>query len=104
MDYNLREALFIIKPTITMTIVLNSLVDSLLVFNALCCRGYQTGILPRTMIVPHDSGYPGFGSKVILEDQDHITICKLTDKAALGYRTVHEVVRSVLEQCRGEEA
>ena len=50
------------------------------------------------MIVPHESAYPGFGSKVVLEGQDHITVCKLSDREGLGYATIKEVISKVLER------
>ena len=48
--------------------------------------------------MPHESAYPGFGSKVVLEGQDHITVCKLSDREGLGYATIKEVISKVLER------
>jgi hypothetical protein len=54
------------------------------------------------MIVPTESAYPGYGSKVVLEDQDHITVCKLSDRDALGYATVKQVIGRVMERTQAE--
>ncbi len=42
-------------------------------------------ILPRVVVVPKDSAYPGYGDFVVLEDHDHIATCKPATRSEAPY-------------------
>jgi hypothetical protein len=67
------------------------------------CEGLSTNLaglefLPRILIVPFESAYPGFGAVHVLQDQDHISICKPASPEAPAYKLLVEFVRASVER------
>ena len=57
------------------------------------------GIVWRADVVPMESAYPGFGEFVVLQETDHVNICKPTSQDDASYvKTLHflqEISRSI---------
>lgn len=73
------------------------------------CEGLATNLagldfMPRILIVPFESGYPGFGEVHVLRGEDHITLCKPASREAPGYRLLLEFVRASVERAAEEGA
>jgi hypothetical protein len=47
-----------------------------------------------------ESAYPGFGSRLVLRDHDHISLCKPESRASPAYRVVAAMVADVLAEAR----
>jgi protein SERAC1 len=54
------------------------------------------GFLPRLLIVPVDSAYPGFGGLTLLQDEDHINVCKPASRGAAAYEHLLAFLRNSL--------
>eukprot|EP00878_Enallax_costatus_P028873 GHUV01031225.1.p1 GENE.GHUV01031225.1~~GHUV01031225.1.p1 ORF type:complete len:122 (+),score=22.22 GHUV01031225.1:217-582(+) len=52
------------------------------------------GFLPKILIVPYESAYPGFGEVHVLADRDHIDVCKPEGKDAPAYSLLLEFIRA----------
>lgn len=50
------------------------------------------------------SAYPGFGTKLVLHDQDHISVCKPASCAAPAYQAVAELLRRALHLARQQDS
>eukprot|EP00878_Enallax_costatus_P030819 GHUV01033613.1.p1 GENE.GHUV01033613.1~~GHUV01033613.1.p1 ORF type:complete len:255 (+),score=41.16 GHUV01033613.1:296-1060(+) len=50
------------------------------------------GFLPKILIVPYESAYPGFGEVHVLADRDHIDVCKPEGKGAPAYSKLLEFI------------
>jgi hypothetical protein len=48
------------------------------------------------LIVPFESGYPGYGRVHLLSEADHIAVCKPKSQEDLAYREVLAFVRQSL--------
>ena len=59
-------------------------------------RGTGLGQAPH-LFHTLQSGYPGFGESRVLQDQDHIQICKPGSPADEAYIAVREVVRAEID-------
>jgi hypothetical protein len=73
------------------------------------CEGLATNLagldfMPRILIVPFESAYPGFGEVHVLQDQDHITVCKPSSQEAPAYKLLLEFVRASIERAAAAEA
>lgn len=55
-----------------------------------------SSVLPRLMIVPLQSAYPGFGEMKTFAQEDHISICKPSSKEHPAYLVVEEALRTML--------
>jgi hypothetical protein len=51
------------------------------------------GFIPKILIVPFESAYPGFGAVHVLGSQDHIDVCKPDSKEAPAYAELLQFVR-----------
>jgi len=51
------------------------------------------GFIPKLLVVPFESAYPGFGQIHVLRDHDHIEVCKPASRADLTYRLLLGMVR-----------
>lgn len=61
------------------------------------CEGQPTqlaGFLPKLVVVPFESAYPGFGQVHVLQDHDHINVCKPATEQDLNYRPLLDMVRN----------
>ncbi|KAG1658369.1 hypothetical protein FOA52_005750 [Chlamydomonas sp. UWO 241] len=56
----------------------------------------EFGVLPRMFIVPEESGYPGFGERIVLGQENHVQLCKPASKETPGYVAVHSLVEEAL--------
>lgn len=54
------------------------------------------GFIPKVVIVPFESAYPGYGGFRLLSDHDHIDICKPTSREDPIYTDVLAFVRGCL--------
>ncbi len=61
----------------------------------------EFGMLPSMHIVPPESGYPGFGAKVVLEQADHVQLCKPLDKESVSYTAVRDVIQEAMAAANG---
>lgn len=52
------------------------------------------GFIPKVLIVPFESAYPGFGAVHVLESQDHIDVCKPESRQAQAYTKLVEFVKA----------
>lgn len=73
------------------------------------CEGLATNLagldfMPRILIVPFESAYPGFGEVHVLRDQDHINVCKPPSQQAPAYALLLEFVRASVARAAAEEA
>ena len=50
-------------------------------------------LLPKVIVVPADSAYPGFGDLVMLNDMDHIAVCKPPSPDHPAYANLMAFVR-----------
>jgi hypothetical protein len=71
------------------------------------CEGEPTnlaglGLFPRILVVPFESGYPGFGEVHVLGGQDHITVCKPASRDAPGYALLLQFVTAAMERIDDE--
>ena len=48
------------------------------------------------------SAYPGFGKKMVLDGQDHITVCKPASPDTPGYEAVAEMLHRALRLARAQ--
>lgn len=67
------------------------------------CEGQATNLagldfMPRILIVPFESAYPGFGEIHVLHDQDHISVCKPVSREAPGYQLLMQFVRASVDK------
>lgn len=67
------------------------------------CEGLATNLagldfMPRILIVPFESAYPGFGEVHVLQDQDHISVCKPVSRQAPAYSLLLEFVRASVDK------
>ncbi|KAF6253585.1 hypothetical protein COO60DRAFT_1546218 [Scenedesmus sp. NREL 46B-D3] len=51
------------------------------------------GFIPKILIVPFESAYPGFGAVHVLGAQDHIDVCKPGSRQAPAYAELVQFVR-----------
>ncbi|WIA08091.1 hypothetical protein OEZ85_007554 [Tetradesmus obliquus] len=51
------------------------------------------GFIPKILIVPFESAYPGFGAVHVLGAQDHIDVCKPDSRQAPAYAELLQFVR-----------
>lgn len=52
------------------------------------------GFLPKILIVPYESAYPGFGEVIVLSERDHVDVCKPEGRDAAAYAKLLEFVRA----------
>lgn len=52
------------------------------------------GFLPKILIVPYESAYPGFGEVHVLTDRDHVDVCKPESRDAPAYAMLLEFLRA----------
>jgi len=57
-------------------------------------------MLPKWHVVPEASAYPGFGEKLLLTGQDHISCCKPASQSAPSYEAVATLMRRALHLAR----
>ena len=50
-------------------------------------------LLPKVVVVPPESAYPGFGDFVMLSDMDHIAVCKPPTPDHPAYARLMEFLR-----------
>ncbi len=55
-------------------------------------------LFPKLVIVPLESGYPGFGGLVLLRDLDHINTCKPRSTEDLAYKTVRDFLGRLISR------
>lgn len=61
------------------------------------------GFLPKILIVPYESAYPGFGEVCILQDRDHIDVCKPSGRDVPAYSKLLEFLKAnVDKKCTGD--
>jgi hypothetical protein len=73
------------------------------------CEGLATNLagldfMPRILIVPFESAYPGFGEVHVLQDQDHISVCKPASRQAPAYSLLLEFVRVSVDRATAAAA
>ena len=73
------------------------------------CEGLATNLagldfMPRILIVPFESAYPGFGEVHVLQDQDHINVCKPASPEAPAYRLLLDFVRASVASAAQKQA
>lgn len=56
------------------------------------------GIAWRADVVPMESAYPGFGEFVVLEQTDHVNICKPVTKEDLAYSKTLQFLRNIYDR------
>eukprot|EP00882_Tetradesmus_deserticola_P025111 GHRQ01027560.1.p1 GENE.GHRQ01027560.1~~GHRQ01027560.1.p1 ORF type:complete len:331 (-),score=56.04 GHRQ01027560.1:57-1049(-) len=54
------------------------------------------GFIPKILIVPFESAYPGFGAVHVLGAQDHIDVCKPDSRQAPAYAELLQFVRGTM--------
>ena len=54
------------------------------------------GYLPRVVVVPFESGYPGFGAVHLLPGRDHVSVCKPTSRGDPSYAALLAFVRGAV--------
>eukprot|EP00775_Hariotina_reticulata_P003427 gene3427-3699_t len=59
------------------------------------------GFMPKIVIVPFESAYPGFGEVHVLAGQDHVDVCKPERKGAEGYVKLVEFIRANVADLTG---
>ena len=47
-------------------------------------------VLPKLIVVPEESAFPGYGGTVVLPDADHIHTCKPTSRQDVAYARLLE--------------
>jgi hypothetical protein len=52
------------------------------------------GFIPKVVIVPFESAYPGFGTVRVLSQKDHVDICKPLGREDDSYRELLRFVRA----------
>lgn len=55
-----------------------------------------SGLLPKVQVVPFESAYPGFGVVQVLQDRDHIGVCKPCTRDDPAYALAFDFVRAAL--------
>lgn len=73
------------------------------------CEGLATNLagldfMPRILIVPFESAYPGFGEVHVLQDQDHISVCKPASRQAPAYSLLLDFVRASVDKATAAAA
>uniref|UniRef100_A0A7R9V257 GPI inositol-deacylase n=1 Tax=Chlamydomonas euryale TaxID=1486919 RepID=A0A7R9V257_9CHLO len=63
-------------------------------------KATEVAVLPRMYIVPEESGYPGFGERIVLVDDDHVQLCKPASRSAPGYVSVYSLVADAIAAAR----
>ena len=54
------------------------------------------GFIPKVLIVPFESGYPGYGRVHLLNDADHIGVCKPKSREDVAYKDLLEFIKQTL--------
>jgi hypothetical protein len=62
------------------------------------------GFMPKIVIVPFESAYPGFGEVHVLAGQDHVDVCKPDRKGAEGYLRLVEFIRANVADLIGDNS
>ena len=71
------------------------------------CEGLPTSLplltsyLPKIVIVPFESGYPGFGLVHMLHDKDHIGACKPSSREDTAYSLTHDFISRIAQDTQG---
>jgi hypothetical protein len=67
------------------------------------CEGQPlklVGLLPKMLVVPEETAFPGYGQTVTLPDADHIDTCKPPTRADPAYSELLQLIIRVSQGCR----
>ncbi|KAK9829898.1 hypothetical protein WJX72_008538 [[Myrmecia] bisecta] len=64
---------------------------------------HLVSMLPKAVVVPEESAYPGYGDFVMLRDVDHINACKPLDTDDLAYSKTMQFVRERVAEARQKQ-